>query len=69
MNASDALGDTCHLRIIREPAYVPMTPRKRQICWDFGISPREEPFVIVDHLPIRPACGSIILLTGPSGSG
>jgi ABC-type lipoprotein export system ATPase subunit len=69
MNASDTLGSTCHLRIIREPAYVPMTPRKRQICWDFGIPPREEPFLVVDDLAIRLTRGSIVLLTGPSGSG
>jgi ABC-type ATPase involved in cell division len=56
------------LQVIREPAFVPMSPRRRQICWDFGIPPREGPFVI-DNLTIRLERGSITLLTGPSGSG
>jgi ABC-type lipoprotein export system ATPase subunit len=57
------------VRVIREPAYTPMTPRKRRICWDFGIPPREEPFIIADHLSVRLSPGAIILLLGPSGTG
>ena len=57
------------LRIIREPGYVQMSPRKRQICWDFGVPAREEPVMLVDRLTLRLDRGSIILLTGPSGSG
>lgn len=57
------------IRVIREPAYVPMTPRKREICLNFGIPPREEPRTIADGvcLDLRPA--SILLIAGPSGSG
>lgn len=57
------------LHVIREPAYVPMTPRKQEICWNFGVPPREPPFVIADDLSVRLAPGAIVLLTGPSGSG
>jgi ABC-type lipoprotein export system ATPase subunit len=46
-----------------------MTPRKRAICWDFGIPPREPPATLADdvRLSIRP--GTITALVGPSGSG
>jgi ABC-type lipoprotein export system ATPase subunit len=57
------------LRVIREPAFVPMSERKREICWNFGIPPREQPFVVVDQLSVTLGAGSIVLLFGPSGSG
>jgi len=63
------LGRKLELRVIREPAFVPMSPRKREICWNFGVPPREQPFVVVDQLSVTLTAGSIILLLGPSGSG
>lgn len=67
--ARDAHAAAFDLRVIREPAFVPMSPRKREICWNFGIPPREPPFVVGGQLPIRFAPGSIALIVGPSGSG
>ncbi|MFH1418095.1 MAG: AAA family ATPase [Planctomycetota bacterium] len=61
--------DTVSLRVIREPAYVPMSPRKHEVCWNFGIPPREEPFVIGEDLSIELRPGAVVMLTGPSGSG
>ena len=66
---NDETGNSFELRVIREPAYVMMSPRKRQICWEFGIPARGEPFTVLDNLTIRLEPGSIVLLTGPSGSG
>lgn len=57
------------VRIIREPAFTPMTERKNEVCWNFGIPPREEPFVIADGLTVELKPGGIVLLLGPSGSG
>ncbi|MBN2561733.1 MAG: hypothetical protein JXQ75_12465 [Phycisphaerae bacterium] len=57
------------ISVIREPGFTPMTSRKREVCWDFGIPPREEPFTIAEDLPIMLRAGSIVVLTGPSGSG
>jgi hypothetical protein len=57
------------IRIIREPAFVPMTPRKQEICRDFGIPPRESPQTLVDGLPIELTPGTIVFVGGPSGSG
>ena len=57
------------IHVIREPAYTPMTPRKRRVCWDFGIPAREQPFVVGDNLTIKLQPGTIVLLSGPSGSG
>ncbi len=58
-----------NLRIIREPGYVPMTPRLREICVSYGIPHREAPHAIVDGLRLDLAPGTITLMTGPSGSG
>lgn len=57
------------IRVIREPGLTPMTSRKREICWRFGIPPREPPFAIADGCSIGIARGRITLLYGPSGSG
>ncbi len=57
------------LSVIREPAYTPMTPRKRNVCWDFGIPAREKPFSIVEDLRIDLRPGGIVMLAGPSGGG
>ncbi len=57
------------VRVIREPAYVPLTPRKREICLDFGIPPREDPRTIVENAKIELSPGSILFVGGPSGSG
>lgn len=58
-----------HLRVIREPAVTPMSPRKRAVCWDFGIPPHEPPHTIVDGLRLETRPGTITALIGPSGSG
>ncbi|MEK6642978.1 MAG: AAA family ATPase [Planctomycetota bacterium] len=57
------------VRVIREPAFVPMTARRREVCWDYGVPAREEPFCVVEDLRVELRPGSILLLTGPSGSG
>lgn len=57
------------VNVIREPGVALMTPRKREICWNYGIPPREAPFAIADRLAITLRPGSIVLLSGPSGSG
>lgn len=57
------------INLIREPAFTPMTPRKRKVCWDFGIPPREQPFTLAEDLPVALKPGAIVLLSGPSGSG
>lgn len=57
------------INVIHEPAVVPMTPRKRDICLNFGIPPRESPHVIAENLDVHLGAGRIILLSGPSGSG
>ncbi|MCK6485145.1 MAG: hypothetical protein L6R00_13535 [Phycisphaerae bacterium] len=57
------------LRLVCEPAVARLSRRVRDICWEFGIPPREPPRVVADRLelPLRP--GTISLITGPSGSG
>jgi ABC-type lipoprotein export system ATPase subunit len=60
---------TDSITVIREPAVTVMTPRKREICWDFGIPPREAPFTVVEDQAVRLGAGQILLLCGPSGSG
>ena len=67
-NHARPVAETC-VRIIREPGYTPMTPRKREVCWNFGIPPREQPFAITGDITIRLRPGTIVLLVGPSGSG
>lgn len=58
-----------NVTVIREPGVTPMTPRKREVCWDFGIPPREAPREIVSDLKVALSPGRIVLVTGPSGSG
>jgi len=58
-----------HLRVIREPAVTPMSPRKRAVCWDFGIPPHEPPHTVADGLRLETRPGTITALVGPSGSG
>lgn len=69
MNGKKPVGLSVEIRIIREPAMTSMTPRKRMVCWDFGIPPREAPRVIVDGLRVHLTPGSILPVVGPSGSG
>jgi ABC-type lipoprotein export system ATPase subunit len=69
MNTPSTGSIKLHLRIIREPAFSSMTPRKRAVCWDFGVPPRESPFAVVDGVSLELSPGSILLLSGPSGSG
>lgn len=67
--ASDGVGRRIDVHVIREPGVTVMTPRKREICWNYGIPPRELPFAVSASHPINLRPGSIILLTGPSGCG
>lgn len=67
--SAEEVGMQVELQVIREPAVTPMTARKREICWNYGIPPREAPFTVVDRLTLTLRPGSIIMLTGPSGSG
>lgn len=69
MNAELSRPRTIRVHLIREHAYVPMTPRKRDICLNFGIPPREEPQVIAADVRLTLRRGAILLLSGPSGSG
>ena len=62
-------GREVNLEVIREPGFAPMTARKREVCWKFGIPPREAPFAVGENLSVLLKPGSIILLTGASGSG
>ncbi|MFQ5501970.1 MAG: hypothetical protein ACE5EQ_06665 [Phycisphaerae bacterium] len=55
--------------IIREPGIAPATPRKREVCKQFGIPVREPPFHIAEDCGISIEPGGILLLVGPSGSG
>jgi len=57
------------LNVIREPGVVPMSPRMREICWDFGIALREAAVVIVENLQLTLKPGMLAVVTGPSGSG
>lgn len=57
------------LRVIREPAATRLSPRVREICWDYGVPPRETPRTIADNLAIELRPGGLIYLAGPSGSG
>jgi ABC-type lipoprotein export system ATPase subunit len=69
MDQCSSTTDFLPIEIIREPAYTRLTPRKREICADFGIPPREAATKLADsiRLPLRP--GTITLLLGASGSG
>lgn len=69
MNPSNSNSHIVHVTVIREPGVTPMSPRKREVCWDFGIPPRESPEEIVSALKIPLEPGRIVLLTGPSGCG
>lgn len=69
MPTVDPFAVQAAVSIVREPAYTPMTPRKREICWRFGIPPREDPRTLADGVTVRLSPGSILLLVGPSGSG
>lgn len=66
---STTVGRSITLRVIREPGYVPLTPRVRDICTAYGIPPRAEPRIIADGLRLDLAPGTISFITGPSGSG
>jgi len=64
-----AVAHTIAVNVIREPACVPMSPRMREVCWDFGIPPREQATVIAENLQLTLKPGTLVLLTGPSGAG
>lgn len=57
------------VHVIREPGVSMMTLRKREICWNYGIPPREAPRTLVEPTEIDLSPGTIVLISGPSGSG
>lgn len=57
------------LQLVREPAVARLSRRVRDICWEFGIPPREAPRVIAERLDLPLQPGTITFITGPSGSG
>ena len=61
--------DCFTINVIHEPAVVPMTPRKREICLTFGLPPRESPRALVENVELQVGPGRIVLLCGASGSG
>ncbi len=69
MSSTPASTLSVKVTVIREPGVAPMTVRKREVCWDFGIPPREDPYEIVNDLTVTLAPGTIVMLAGPSGSG
>jgi len=68
-DGSDPRSLRAAVRIIREPAHTHWTPRKRDICWEFGLPAREPARTLVDGLELELRPGSILLVVGPSGSG
>lgn len=62
-------GRVIRAQVIREPGVTTMTPRKREICWNYGVPPREAPYAVAEGLTITLRPGSITLVLGPSGSG
>ena len=69
MRSKSSLPEVLRLNIIQEPACTPMTPRKRQVCLEFGVAPREQPTVLVQDISVRLGAGRIVSITGPSGRG
>lgn len=69
MNPHTSHRQNVRVTVIREAGMTPMTPRKREVCWDFGIPPREPPTEVVSDLEVTLAPGTVVLVTGPSGSG
>ncbi|HWL92301.1 MAG TPA: hypothetical protein VNT79_02100 [Phycisphaerae bacterium] len=65
----EAAGQRIDLCVIREPGITAMSARKREICWNYGIPPREAPYAVASNLCLTLQPGKIILLRGPSGSG
>lgn len=55
--------------VFREPAVAPMTARKQEICWNYGIPPREAPYSVGEGITMAFRPGEITLFTGPSGCG
>ncbi len=64
-----AAPETVRVTVIRETGVTPMSSRKHEVCWDFGVPPREAPFEVVRDLDISVGPGRIVLLHGPSGAG
>jgi ABC-type lipoprotein export system ATPase subunit/GNAT superfamily N-acetyltransferase len=69
MKTNRAFPEALTLNIIREPACTAMTTRKRQVCIEFGASPREAPTVVMQDVAVRLGAGRIVCITGPSGRG
>ncbi len=57
------------LTVLREIAPARPSPRVSQVCWDFGVPPREPPVRVAEQLRVPLGPGRIVLLTGPSGAG
>lgn len=63
------LARTFSIDLIREMAPAASSARVRQVCWDFGVPPREPPMELAAGLRIDLAPGRLVALVGPSGAG
>src|SRR2546426_888994 len=52
--------------VIREPGCIPFSTRMREVCWNFGVAPREGPVVIAESLRLALRPGMLVLISGPS---
>lgn len=57
------------ISVSRRPTAPKMTTRVGRVCMQFGVDPQPQAFQIVSQLKLRFEPGSIILITGASGSG
>jgi len=67
--ADAATSGAVRLNVAVDPAPPTNSPRVREVCWQFGITPHAAAIRLAGDvsLPLRP--GQITLVTGPSGSG
>ena len=59
---------TVRVTVIREAGVTPMSDRKHEVCWDFGVPAREPPYEVIRELDVTVGRGRIVLLHGPSGA-
>src|SRR5438132_6094027 len=57
------------LRVVRKSRPLATSARVRTVCAAFGVDRREADCIIADNLRLQLRPGTIVLITGPSGSG